>query len=167
MFSHTFTMFQIAIPLKVSEKMIDYLKKFERIVTGVLLVMLAAVVALALIELAWIIIQDVIKPPLFILEIQDLLEIFGFFLLVLIGLELLETIKCYYLEGRVELKVVFAVALIALGRKIIILEPDKYSGLTLIGIGVIIFALVAGYFIVSTNGLIVRRSATKPESKET
>ena len=147
--------------------MIDYLEKFERIVTGVLLAMLAVVVAFALIELAWIIILDLIKPPLFILEISGLLEIFGFFLLVLIGLELLETIKCYYLEGRIELKVVFAVALIALGRKIIILEPEKYGGLTLIGIGVIILALVAGYYVASTKGLGYRRSSTKPESTET
>lgn len=146
--------------------MIDNLKKFERIVTGALLVMLVVVVALALIELAWIIIQDVMKPPLFILEIRDLLEIFGFFLLVLIGLELLETIKCYYVEGRIELKVIFAVALIALGRKIIILEPDKYSGLTLIGIGAIILALVTGYFVVSTSGLEFRRNRANPETPE-
>lgn len=146
--------------------MIDYLKKFERIVTGTLLVMLAAVIALALLDLGWILIQDMLKPPLFILDLGDLLEIFGVFLLVLIGLELLETIKCYYLEGRIELKVIFTVALIALGRKIIIMEPSKYTGLTLIGIGVIILALVAGYFVVSTRGLEFRRNRTKPESPE-
>ena len=141
--------------------MIYYLKKFERIVTGTLIVMLAVVVILALIELGWILIQDVLKPPIFILEIDDLLEIFGLFLLVLIGIELLDTIKCYYVEGRIDLKVIFTVALIALGRKIIILEPEKYDGLTLIGMGVIIFALVAGYFVVSTKGLIFQRSREK------
>jgi len=133
--------------------MIDLLKKFERIVTGLLVIMLALVVVLALIDLGWLLVQDILKPPLFILEIGDLLEIFGVFLLVLIGLELLETVKCYYLKGKIELKVIFTVALIAISRKIIILEPDKHSGLTLIGIGVIILALVAGYFVVSTRSL--------------
>jgi uncharacterized membrane protein (DUF373 family) len=146
--------------------MIGYLKKFERIVTAALLLLLAVVVALTLIELVWIIIQDVMKPPILILEIQDLLEIFGFFLLVLIGLELIETVKCYYLYGKIELKVIFVVALIAIGRKIIILEPEKYTGLTLVGVGVIILALVAGYFVVSTVGLEVGSNATKPESTE-
>ena len=107
--------------------MIDLLKKFERVVTGLLVIMLALVVVLALIDLGWILVQDILKPPLFILEIGDLLEIFGVFLLVLIGLELLETVKSYYLEGKIELKVIFSVALIALGRKIIILEPEKYT----------------------------------------
>jgi len=146
--------------------MIDFLKKFEHIVTGVLIVMLSMVIILSLIELGWILIQDVLKPPLFILEVEDLLEIFGFFLLVLVGLELLETIKCFYVEGRIELKVVFTVALIALGRKIIILEPEKYSGLTLIGIGFIIFALVAGFYIVSTKNLYFQRSLTPPKTPE-
>ena len=100
--------------------MINFLKKFEHIVTGVLVLMLALVIVLSLIDLVWLLIQDSLKPPLFILEIDDLLDIFGFFLLVLIGLELLETIKCFYLEGRIELKVIFTVALTALGRKIII-----------------------------------------------
>ena len=146
--------------------MIDYLKKFERIVTGTLIVMLAVVVILSVIDLGWFLIQGVLKPPLFILEVGDLLRIFGLFLLVLIGLELLETIKCYYVEGRIELKVIFSVALIALGRKVIILEPEKYTGLTLIGIGVIILALVAGYYVVTTKELKFQRGRTKPETRD-
>ena len=146
--------------------MIDLLKKFERIVTATLLIMLALVIVLALIDLGWLLVQVILKPPLFILEVADLLEIFGFFLLVLIGLELLETIKHYYLDGWIELKVIFAVALIALGRKIIVLEPRDYSGLTLIGIGVIIIALVVGYYVVSTNDLEIKRNWSKPKAPE-
>lgn len=146
--------------------MIDLLKKFERLVTGVLLVMLSLVIMLALIELGWLLAQDILKPPLFILEVEDLLEIFGVFLLVLIGLELLETIKHYYLDGRIELKVIFAVALTALGRKIIILEPEKLGSSTLVGIGVIIFALVAGYFVVSNRWLTYFQNRQKPEPRE-
>ena len=146
--------------------MIDLLKKFERIVTGVLLVLLALVIVLALIDLGWLLVVDILKPPLFILEVVDLLEIFGVFLLVLIGLELLETIKHYYVDGRIELKVIFAVALTALGRKIIILEPEKFSGSTLIGLGVIIFALVAGYYFVSTGNLKYQQNRIKPEPPE-
>jgi uncharacterized membrane protein (DUF373 family) len=147
--------------------MIDYLKKFERIVTGALLIMLASVIVLALIDLGSFLVQGVLKPPFFTLEVGDLLRIFGLFLLVLIGLELLETVKCYYVEGKIELKVIFSVALIALGRKIIILEPEKYDGMTLIGMGIIILALVAGYYVTTTRGLEFQRNLTKPETPET
>ncbi len=146
--------------------MIDILRKFERFVTGALLIMLALVIVLALIEVGWLLVKDIMKPPIFILEVEDLLEIFGVFLLVLIGLELLETVKHYYVDGRIELKVIFAVALTALGRKIIILEPEKMGSSTLIGLGVIIFALVVGYFVVSRRFLQYIQAHSKPDALE-
>ncbi len=146
--------------------MVDLLKKFEHIVTGVLILMLSLVIVLSLVEFGWILVKDVLNPPILILEINELLELFGIFLLVLVGLELLETIKCFYVEGRIELKVVFTVALIALGRKVITLEPENYTGLTLIGIGVIILALVAGFFVVTMKEVHFQRSLTPPKTPE-
>lgn len=130
--------------------MMERLKKFERWIVATLVVMMSAVILLAVIELAWILIQDVISPPVLILEVAELMELFGLFLLVLIGIELLETIKHYYTHGKIELTVIFTVALIALSRKIIIFEPEKYEPMTLVGIGVIILALVAGYWVAFT-----------------
>ncbi len=127
--------------------MIGYLKKFERVVVGALLLMLALVVFLSVVELGWVLIKYIATPPRFILEIRQLLELFGLFLLVLIGIELLETIKKYYTEGRVDLDVIIAVALIALSRKIITVDPKEYDPLTLVGMAAIILALVLGYWI--------------------
>jgi uncharacterized membrane protein (DUF373 family) len=127
--------------------MIQYLKQFERFIVAALIFMMAVVILLSVGELAWILVQDVLSPPVLILEIDELLELFGFFLLVLIGIELLETIKNYYTEGKIELTVIFTVALIALARKIIILEPEKYDPLTLVGLGIMILALVSGYWV--------------------
>ena len=41
-----------------------------------------------------------------------------------------------------------SVAMIAIARKVIILDTEKLSALTLIGIGVIILALTIGYYLV-------------------
>jgi uncharacterized membrane protein (DUF373 family) len=125
--------------------MAQWLRKYERVIVGALIVMLALVVALSTIELGWILAKDMLSPPSLLLEVHELLEVFGFFLLVLIGLELLDTIKIYFEKGSIELKVIFTVALIALGRKIIIFDPKDYDGLQMIGIAAIIVALVAGY----------------------
>jgi uncharacterized membrane protein (DUF373 family) len=130
--------------------MIKYLKQFEHYIVAALILMLAVVILLSVGELAWILVQDAMSPPVLILEIEELLELFGLFLLVLIGIELLETIKHYYTEGKIELTVIFTVALIALARKIITLEPDKYDPLTLVGLGIIILALVCGYWVTVT-----------------
>ncbi len=138
--------------------MIRHLNKFEHFIVGALILMMAAVILLSVGELAWILVLDVISPPVLILDIDELLELFGFFLLVLIGIELLETIKHYYTEGRIELTVIFTVALIALARKIIILEPDKYDPVTLVGLGIMILALVCGYWVTVT----LRRAEKAP-----
>jgi uncharacterized membrane protein (DUF373 family) len=129
--------------------MIEHLHKFERIVVATLILMLALVILLSLVELGWVLVREISKPPIFILEIHELLELFGLFLLVLIGIELLETMKKYYTEGRVELDVIISVSLIALGRKIITMDPKAYDPLTLVGLAAIILALIAGYWVIN------------------
>ena len=128
--------------------MIKYLHKFERVVIAALILMLALVILLSVLELGWVLIRDISKPPVFILEISELLELFGLFLLVLIGIELLETMKKYYAKGRVDLDVIISVSLIALGRKIITMDPKAYDPMTLVGIAAMILALFLGYWVI-------------------
>ena len=129
--------------------MIEAIKKFERVIFISLLVMMSLVVLLATIELAWIIIKDIITPPLFLLEINELFEIFGLFMLVLIGIELLETIiKSYTKQNTNHAKIVMAVAIIAIARKVIILDVENYSGQSLLGIAAIVLALSLGYYLI-------------------
>tara|TARA_B100000315_G_scaffold120935_1_gene110757 strand:- start:1212 stop:1622 length:411 start_codon:yes stop_codon:yes gene_type:complete len=131
--------------------MLEYLKKFERIIITALIVMMILVVLLSTVELGWIIIKDVMTPPVILLEIEELLEIFGLFLLVLIGIELLEMIKIYLEENVIHVEVVFMVAMIAVGRKVVILDVKKLPSLTLIGIAAIILALSLGYYLIKQN----------------
>jgi len=132
--------------------MLELLKKFEKAVTVSLVAMMAVVVLLATIELGWIIIQDIITPPVLLLEINELLDIFGLFLLVLIGVELLETIKAYLKENVVHFEVVLTVAMIAIARKVITLDVKELPSMTLVGIAAIIVALAAAkYFFRKAN----------------
>ena len=127
--------------------MLDYIKKFEQIIVISLLAMMVLTILLSTIELGWIIVKDIVTEPVLLLEINELLEIFGMFLLVLIGIELLETIKAYLAESKFHLEVVLMVAMIAIARKVIILDVKELSSLTLIGIASIIIALSAGYYL--------------------
>ena len=132
--------------------MLELLKKFEKAITVTLVGLMAVVLLLATIELAWIIVQDIITPPVFLLEINELLDIFGLFLLVLIGVELLETIKAYLKESVVHFEVVLTVAMIAIARKVITLDVKDLPAMTLVGIAAIIVALAAAkYFFRKAN----------------
>jgi len=141
--------------------MLEYLKKFEKIIVMLLAVMMSLVVLLSVIELGWILLNDIITPPVFLLNINELLDIFGLFLLVLIGIELLYTIKAYAMESVIHAEVVLTVAMIAIGRKVIILDIQEISGLTLIGIGAVIIALSVGYYYFK-KGLYIDESNPAP-----
>lgn len=122
--------------------------KFKRILISIIIFLLAFVLILSTVELIYVIIKDVISPPLFLLELDELLEIFGVFMLVIIGIELFESIiKTYLREDVDHVKVVLAVAMIAIARKVIILDIKEVSSLTMLGIAAIILALSIGYYL--------------------
>jgi uncharacterized membrane protein (DUF373 family) len=122
-------------------------EKFERFVVVALIGMMMIVVALSTIELAWIIVRDITTPPILLLEVDELLEIFGFFLLILIGVELLETIKAYLRDNVVHVEIVLEVALIAIARKVVVLDTAKYDGVTILAIAALIVALATAFLL--------------------
>jgi uncharacterized membrane protein (DUF373 family) len=123
------------------------LMKTQRVIAFGLAGMLAVVVVLSTLHLGVLIGQEIWAPPRFLIRVQGLLEIFGYFLLVLIGVELLETLKAYLRKDVIHVRVVLEVALIAMARKVIIEEPNTTPGLTLFGIAALILALgIAFYF---------------------
>jgi len=129
--------------------MITYIKKFERLLILSLVFMMAVVLLLSTVELGWVIIKDIMSPPYMILEIDELLELFGVFMLVLIGVELLETIvKTYLNEATDHARIVISVAIIAIARKVIILDVKDLSGTALLGIAAIILSLTFGYYLI-------------------
>lgn len=141
--------------------MLRALEKFEDLVHRTLLFMLACVVLLATFELGWLIVKDALTPPLFLLEIDELLELFGQFLLVLIGLELIHSVKVYIEHREYHLEAVLAVALIAVARKIITLEAKALPEGTLLGIAAIVVALVLGYYLLQRSRREARHASAQ------
>ncbi|MEJ5198867.1 MAG: phosphate-starvation-inducible PsiE family protein [Anaerolineae bacterium] len=131
----------------------------ERALVIALIIMMTVVLLLTTVDLGWMIVQDILSSPMFLLEVAELLDIFSFFLLVLIGVELLETIKAYFDEHVVHAEVVLEVAMIAIARKVITLDVKELSSLTLVGIAAIVVALAVAFY-------FVKRTAT-PRGKHT
>jgi uncharacterized membrane protein (DUF373 family) len=118
----------------------------QKLTVMALAVMLMLVMLLSTVHLGVLIWQEVLKPPRWLIAVQGLLEIFGYFLLVLIGVELLETLKAYVRKDVIHVRVVLEVALIAMARKVIIEEPNTVPGVTLFGIAALILALGIAFF---------------------
>jgi len=126
----------------------EILHTFTRFIILALIAMMMLAVLLSTVELLIILVIELLKPPKYLLGIENLLEIFGFFMMILIGLELLESIRTYLTDDLLHVEVVFLVAMIAIARKVIILEVKDLEPLALIGIACIILALAVGYYFV-------------------
>jgi uncharacterized membrane protein (DUF373 family) len=133
--------------------------KIQRLIVFVLAGMLAIVVILSTAHLAVLVGESIWQPPRFLIPVEGLLNIFGYFLLVLIGVELLETLRAYLKQDVIHVRVVLEVALIAMARKAIIQEPAASSGLALFGTAALILALaIAFYFERQTDGRNLQES---------
>ena len=117
------------------------LTRVQKFTVLALAAMLCVVVILSTLHLGVLIAQEVWAPHRFLIRVQGLLEIFGYFLLVLIGVELIETLKAYLKKDVIHIRVVLEVALIAMARKVIVEEPNAVPSLTLFGIAALILAL--------------------------
>jgi uncharacterized membrane protein (DUF373 family) len=137
---------------------INFLKKFtqtiEKIIVITLIFMMSFVLLLATVELARFVISAIGNEGDWLISLNGLTGLFGVFLLVLIGIELLDTIKVYLKQNVVHVEVVVLVAIIALARKIVIIEVEQLSGELLIGIGVLIISLAIAYYLIKRTGLL-------------
>jgi uncharacterized membrane protein (DUF373 family) len=123
------------------------LRIYERTIFVSLIVMLGIVVFSSTLDLARRILVDIMTPPMLILEGPQLLEIIGLVLLIMIGVELVETIKTYFNDRVVHVEVVLEVALIAIARKVIIVDVKEFSSESIIGIAALVLALSTGYYL--------------------
>ena len=148
--------------------MIEIVNKFEKSVYAILMVMLMVVLVAALFELAvklFGVLTDFETP--YLIDPTEMILVLGGFLLVLIGVELLDTIKAYFIENTIHVEITILLAIIAMARKVILLNPapgDSFAfGFELMGIGVIVVGLGAGYYLIKKAGLLTYPVTKKQE----
>jgi uncharacterized membrane protein (DUF373 family) len=131
----------------------ELLKKYQRIVYMILIFLFAIIVAFSIGELIFLLFDSLVFNTPLLLENRELLNIFGYFLLVLIGVELLGTIGAYIDEKVIHVEIVIIIAIIAIVRSVILLEPGTASAANMFGSAAIIFALCSGYYFLKRGGV--------------
>ncbi len=111
------------------------------------MVMMSLVVLLATIDLGVIIVKAVLSPPKYLFDVKKLLDIFSNFVLILIGIELLESFKAYLSKKEIHVEVVLTVALIAVAHKILLINIHEVQNNVLFGIAALVAALSIGYYL--------------------
>ena len=131
----------------------DIFHQAEKFIAIVLLILMGVVVASGTIEIAHEIVTSLIDPPGFFLGVSELFDVFGLFLMVLIGLELMTSIHMYLDDHRIHAEMMFLVALTAVTRKIVIMDSSVMDPMLIFSIGFLVIALAAGYYLLRKNRL--------------
>lgn len=125
---------------------------FERSIIWALLILMAIAILVSLYELVILVFQEVFSSraegDVSLIAERNILDILSFIMLIVISLELFETIKLYLDRHVISADFIVLVALTAVARKIIIMDYSHYEPLMIIGLGFIVIALSLGYYFI-------------------
>jgi uncharacterized membrane protein (DUF373 family) len=129
---------------------------FERAILQAAQVLLLLMIVAAVYQLWYLFViaigdhlNDLTSVPLLTEAVQ---RGFGGVLLIVLGLELLETLRVYVTQHRVRLEIILVVAIIAVGRHVINLDYHQLETSSLVGLAALVIALTAGYYLVMKAG---------------
>jgi uncharacterized membrane protein (DUF373 family) len=137
--------------LTEDEKFLEAIEQIEGVVSKLLSIGMIFVTFIAIAHLSYALVEKLmltIERPSNDSFNTTLFELFGLFLNVLIALEILENITAYLRKHVIQVELVIVTSLIAVSRKIIILDLEKKSSSDLIALAVAVFSLSVGYAIV-------------------
>jgi uncharacterized membrane protein (DUF373 family) len=127
-----------------------------------LAVMMVLVIIWGVIDVILTIYQSVSTEPMGLLNSHDFLLILGAFISVLIAIEIFANVIIYLKEDSVHLKLVLATALIAISRKVIILDYKELSPSYVYATGAVILAVALSYWLIVNK----KEHALKPPAEE-
>jgi len=151
-------------PLLPENLLSRVIRRFEHAIVIALIALMMLVITVATLDLAWLVIKDLVTPPVVLLGIDELLNILGLVLVVLIAIELLETIKAYMHSHLVRVDIVLEVALIAVARKIIVLDIKEYGAASVFSIATLVITLAAAGYL-EHRARVASRTAQHPSAE--
>lgn len=140
------------------EPLIQAIRTVVRMAVRLLAVLMTAVILWGVADVILVLYQELKTPPIMLLTISDILALFSAFMAVLIAIEILINIIIYLREDVIHVKIVMATALMAISRKIIVMDFSKISADYVLAVAAVTLAMSVGYWLVVVkdrkNGMI-------------
>ncbi|MGK0408661.1 MAG: uncharacterized membrane protein (DUF373 family) [Shewanella psychromarinicola] len=136
------------LPQDHSDQLLKVLHRTIRFAIKILAVLMVLVIFWSVADVVYVIYSKVIVPPYFLLDAEDILETFGAFMLVLIAVEIFINIRLYLGSNIIPVELVIATALMAVARKVIVLDLKLVSSEHIIGLALVTIALGVSYWLV-------------------
>ncbi len=134
-----------------NEPLIQKLRILIRFSVRSLAVLMTLVIFFGVLDVAWEIYQKLRGAPVMLMTISDILATFGAFMAVLIAIEIFINITVYLRDDVIHVKIVMATALMAIARKVIILDFKVISPAYIFATAALVFAMSIGYWLVASH----------------
>ena len=131
------------------EPLIHWLHAIIRFCVRVLAVLMTLVIMWSVADVAWVLYQRAMASPVGLLDVNDILASFGAFMATLIAIEIFLNIVLYLREDVLHVKLVLATALMAIARKVIVLDYKVLEPEYIWATAAVVFALSIGYWLVA------------------
>lgn len=131
-----------------TERYIARLVQIIRFAVRIMAALMVFVIIMGVIDVVYVLYDKIMSPPVGLLEITDILATFGAFMAVLIAIEIFVNITVYLRDDVIHVHIVLATALMAIARKIIVLDLKELSPPHLFGLAAIMIATGVIYWLV-------------------
>jgi uncharacterized membrane protein (DUF373 family) len=135
------------LPVDFPDPFFRALHRIIRFAVRVLAVLMVAVILWSVGDVVYIIYERLLMPPFMLLNINDIFYIFGGFMAVLIAVEIFINIRLYLGSNIFPVQLVVATALMAIARKVIVLDFQELTPIYLLGIAATTLALGITYWL--------------------
>jgi uncharacterized membrane protein (DUF373 family) len=131
-----------------NEPIVQAARRVIHVAVRIMSVLMTLVIVWGVADIFWVLYTKLMAPPRFMLTMSDILATFGAFMAVLIAIEIFVNIVIYLREDIIHVKIVLATALMAIARKVIILDYDKISPEYIWATAGVTLAMSIGYWLV-------------------
>jgi uncharacterized membrane protein (DUF373 family) len=129
--------------------LIRILNRAIRASIRVLSILMVLLILWGVVDVIYVFYQTVMAPPVLLMTVEDIFKLFGAFLVVLIAVEIFVNIRMYLGTNVVPVQLVLATALMAVARKIIVLDLKEFSAVDMLALAAVTMALGVTYWLVA------------------
>ena len=139
------------LPTKHSDPLIAFLHKSIKVALKVLAVLMVLVIFLGVADVGLVLYNRLAAPPVMLLGLSDIFKVFAAFLVVLIAIEIYQNIVLYLRTDVIPVELVVATALMAIARKVIIIDFSEITPMYIFATAAVVLALGITYSLLTKN----------------
>ncbi len=136
------------LPKEHEDPLIRRLHLIIRQAIKLLAVLMVLVIIWGVLDVIYVLYTKFISPPVLLFEVSDIFVIFGAFMVVLIAVEIFINIRLYLGTNILPIRLVVATALMAIARKVIILDIATVTAMEMLAIAAVVLALGVTHWLV-------------------